>query len=78
MSETEQFEPMTEEEAKARIAAAFQTLDTIYLLHAPKDQTVEIWECSHCNVAWPCETEEIILQGLGVIDEPSESQEPSA
>lgn len=77
MSETE-FTPITEEEAKARIAAAFKTLDEVYLLHAPKDQTVEIWECSHCNVNWPCETERIVLDNLAVTFEPSELQEPSA
>ena len=77
MSETE-FVPMSEEEAQARIAAAFKTLDEVYLLHAPKDQTVEVWECGHCNVQWPCETERIVLDNLGLFTDSSSSEEPSA
>ena len=66
MSETEEFVPITEEEAQRRIESAFATLDAIYLLHGPKDQSVEAWGCGHCNVQWPCETERIILDGLGL------------
>lgn len=71
MSETEEFAPISEEEAQKRIEAAFATLDAIYLLHAPKDQNAENWECGHCDVAWPCETERIILDGLGLTSSPS-------
>lgn len=77
MSETE-FVPMTEEEAQQRIANAFATLDAIYLLHAPKNQDVDVWECKSCDAQWPCETEKLILDGLGLTSDPSESQEPSA
>lgn len=78
MSETEQFEPISEEEAQRRIQAAFLTLDAVYNLHAPKDTEAEAWECGHCEIAWPCETERIVLEGLGLASEPSESEEPSA
>lgn len=78
MSETEQFEPISEEEAQRRIQAAFLTLDAVYNLHAPKDTEAEAWECGHCEVEWPCETERIVLEGLGLASEPSESEEPSA
>ncbi len=77
MSETEY--QMTEQEAQEKIASAFRTLDLVYLLHSPKDQNEEPWTCSHCNVAWPCATEAIILEGLGLIsDVTSESESPSA
>lgn len=77
MSETEQ--PMTEQEAQQRIAAAFATLDAVYLLHEPVDQDKEIWRCGHCDVVWPCDTEAIILNGLGLIpSEPSEAELPSS
>lgn len=77
MSETEY--QMTEQEAQQKIASAFKTLDLVYLLHSPKDQNEEVWTCSHCSVTWPCETEAIILEGLGLISgETSESESPSA
>lgn len=68
MSETEEFVPIDEQEARQRIANAFTTLDAIYLLHAPKDQESEAWECKTCDVIWPCETERLILDGLGLTD----------
>lgn len=75
-NETEQ--PMSEQEAQQRIAAAFATLDRVYLLHAPADDKAEIWQCGHCDVQWPCATEAIILEGLGLIsDETSSSESPS-
>jgi len=80
MSE-EQFEPISEEEAQRRIQAAFLTLDAIYNLHGPKDTQEEVWECRHCDVPWPCETEEMILMGLGLatdLGETDESESPSA
>ena len=76
MSETEQ--PMSEQEAQKRIAAAFATLDNVYMLHAPVDQEAEVWRCGHCDVVWQCATEAIILEGLGLIsDETSSSESPS-
>ena len=75
-NETEQ--PMSEQEAQERIASAFATLDRIYLLHAPADDKAEVWECGYCKVQWPCDTEAIILEGLGLIsDETSSSESPS-
>jgi hypothetical protein len=75
-NETEQ--PATTEEVQQRVAAAFATLDRIYLLHAPADAEAEAWECGHCNVQWPCMTEALILEGLGLIsDETSSSESPS-
>ena len=69
MSETEEFVPMSEAEAQQRIANAFATLDAIYLLHAPADDKAEIWQCKHCATQWPCETEALILDGLGLTSE---------
>lgn len=66
----------TEQEINEQIGKAFITLDAIYNLHAPADETVEVWMCKHCNVQWPCETEQLILDGLGLTSEasPSESE----
>jgi hypothetical protein len=77
MSETEQFEPISEQEAQRRIQSAFLTLDAVYNLHAPKDPANEVWECGHCEVAWPCETERIILDGLelATASDPDESED---
>jgi hypothetical protein len=77
MSE-EQFEPISEEEAQRRIQAAFLTLDAIYNLHGPKDTQAEVWDCKHCDVPWPCQTEEMILIGLGLANEPAEATEEQA
>lgn len=74
MSETEEFVPMSEAEAQQRIANAFATLDAIYLLHAPADDKAEVWQCKHCDVQWPCETETLILDGLGLTSEASTSE----
>jgi hypothetical protein len=82
MSETEeQFEPISEAEARHRIATAFSTLDAIYNLHGPKNTEQEVWECRHCDIPWPCETEELILMGLDLANgfgETGESESPSA
>ena len=75
MSETEQ--PMSEQEAQKRIAAAFATLDNVYKLHAPVDQEAEVWRCGHCDVVWPCTTEAIILEGLGLISDETSSSPKS-
>ncbi len=44
----------------------FRTLDTVYQLHAPEDPDNEDnpGNCKHCNVEFPCKTEEIIFEGL--------------
>jgi len=59
-------QPMSEAEAQQRVANAFSTLDAIYLLHAPEDDKAEVWQCGHCKIQWPCETETLILDGLGL------------
>lgn len=48
------------------LAVVFGTLDTVYQLHAPEDPDSETdpGMCKHCNVEFPCETEQIILEGL--------------
>lgn len=57
---------LTDEEAQARIAAAFLALDEIYKLHGP-NQSAEVWTCDECNGAeWPCKTEQVILTSLGL------------
>lgn len=57
---------LTEEEAQARISAAFLALDEIYQLHGP-NQSTDAWTCDECNGAeWPCKTEKIILTSLGL------------
>ena len=79
MSETEeQFEPISEEEARHRIATAFSTLDAIYNLHAPKNTEQEVWECKHCDIPWPCETEELILMGLDLANGGPQATEEQA
>lgn len=72
---SEEFVPISEQEAQRRIQAAFLTLDAVYNLHAPKDPENDVWECGHCDTAWPCETERIILDGLELAtsSEPAES-----
>lgn len=57
---------LSDEEAQARIAAAFLALNDIYELHAP-NQTEAAWTCDECNGAeWPCKTEQVILTALGL------------
>jgi hypothetical protein len=57
---------ITDEQAQERIANMFIALDTIYNLHAP-NQAEEVWTCDECSGAqWPCNTEKIILETLGV------------
>jgi hypothetical protein len=72
------------------LAYVFGTLDTVYQLHAPEkpEDDNDPGNCIHCNVAFPCQTEEIILEGLAHISvameaarnssEPAESEQPSA
>jgi hypothetical protein len=51
------------------LAYVFGTLDTVYQLHAPErpEDESDPGNCTHCNVAFPCPTEEIILEGLAHI-----------
>lgn len=72
------------------LAYVFGTLDTVYQLHAPEkpEDENDPGNCTHCNVAFPCQTEEIILEGLAHISlameaaktasEHAESEQPSA
>lgn len=71
------------------LAIVFGTLDTVYQLHAPEDPDSETdpGKCKHCDVAFPCPTEEIILEGLAHVSiameqakasENAESEQPSA
>jgi hypothetical protein len=71
MSEETNNVELTDEEAQDRIKSMFIALDQIYSLHGP-DQESDPWICKHCSncdgdVAWPCETEKIILEALTVI-----------
>jgi len=66
MSEETNAQELTDEQAQERIANMFVALDTIYKLHAP-NQAEEVWTCDECSGAqWPCSTEKIILETLGV------------
>lgn len=57
---------ITDAEAQQKIAAMFETLNEVYLLHAP-DQEVTPWTCKECNgTEWPCKTAKIVLDGLGL------------
>lgn len=71
------------------LAVVFGTLDTVYQLHAPEDPESENdpGMCKHCKVEFPCQTEEIILEGLAHVaiaieqaktSSPAESEQPSA
>ena len=64
---TEETTPeITDEEAQERINNMFIALDSVYNLHAP-NQAEEVWTRDECNGAqWPCNTEKIILETLGV------------
>lgn len=66
---------LTDDEARERIKSMFIALDAIYALHAP-NQEANPWVCNHCSscdgdVAWPCETEKIILDALAVTSDES-------
>jgi hypothetical protein len=72
MSEETNEVQLTDEEAQARIKSMFIALDAIYALHGP-DLDSDPWVCKTCSncdgdVSWPCETEKIILNALGVIE----------
>jgi hypothetical protein len=73
------------------LAVVFGTLDTVYQLHAPEDPESENdpGMCKHCKVEFPCQTEEIILEGLAHVaiameqaktseSSSAESEQPSA
>lgn len=72
------------------LAYVFGVLDTVYQLHAPErpDDDNDPGNCLHCEVPFPCKTEEIILEGLAHINvtmaaaksasESAESEQPSS
>lgn len=71
------------------LAIVFGTLDSVYQLHAPErpDDENDPGNCTHCNVAFPCQTEELILEGLAHVSvamdaaktaSGEESEQPSA
>ena len=51
------------------LALTFGTLDGIYALHAPENphDDNDPGNCKHCAVAFPCETADIIMNGLAHI-----------
>ena len=48
------------------LAVVFGTLDSVYQLHGPErpDDEDDPGNCINCEVAFPCKTEEVILEGL--------------
>ena len=48
------------------LASIFVTLDGVYQLHSPErpEDENDPGNCVHCNVDFPCPTEDIILEGL--------------
>jgi hypothetical protein len=66
MNEETNAQDITDEQAQERIANMFVALNAVYNLHAP-NQAEEVWTCDECSGAqWPCNTEKIILETLGV------------
>jgi hypothetical protein len=51
------------------LALTFGTLDAVYSLHAPEkpEDEDDPGNCVHCAVAFPCESAEIIMNGLAHI-----------
>lgn len=51
------------------LALTFGTLDAVYSLHAPEkpEDEDDPGNCVHCVVAFPCESAEIIMNGLAHI-----------
>ena len=51
------------------LALTFGTLDTVYALHAPEkpEDDNDPGNCKHCAVAFPCETADLIMNGLAHI-----------
>lgn len=51
------------------LALTFGTLDSIYALHAPENPNDDNdpGNCKHCVIAFPCETADIIMNGLAHI-----------
>lgn len=61
---------LTDAEAQERIQNMFIALDKIYNLHGPNMEQ-EPWVCKHCSncdgdVEFPCPTEKIVLESLGL------------
>jgi hypothetical protein len=51
------------------LALTFGTLDAVYALHAPEkpEDDNDPGKCLHCEVEFPCETADIIMNGLAHI-----------
>jgi hypothetical protein len=51
------------------LALTFGTLDSVYALHAPEkpEDDNDPGKCLHCEVEFPCETADIIMNGLAHI-----------
>ena len=51
------------------LALTFGTLDTVYSLHAPEnpDDENDPGNCKHCAIDFPCETADLIMNGLAHI-----------
>lgn len=73
------------------LASVFVTIDSVYQLHAPErpEDESDPGNCVHCNIDFPCPTEDIILEGLANIQvlmdkardsssENAESEQPSS
>ena len=76
------------------LALTFGTLDAVYSLHAPEkpEDENDPGNCVHCVVDFPCETADIIMNGLAHIgnamtaaksgeatsSETSEAEQPSS
>ena len=72
------------------LASIFVTLDSVYQLHAPErpEDESDPGNCVHCDVDFPCPTEDIILEGLANVNvlmakaknasESAESEQPSS
>jgi len=48
------------------LSIVFGTLDSVHQLHAPErlEDDSDPGNCVNCEVAFPCKTEEVILEGL--------------
>lgn len=51
------------------LALVFGTLDSVHQLHAPErpDDENDPGNCVHCEIAYPCETADLIFSGLAHI-----------
>ena len=71
------------------LAVVFTTLDDVYRLHIPENPEAEgdPGKCTHCDVDFPCQTQDIIMNGMADAQqllqairasESSVSEQPSA